>query len=150
MPKPFDLPPIYTLLCVLAAALLAWLLPVWRFDLALVGPLAIALGFVLIVWAGLWFRRKATTIVPRQAPQALIVEGPFKISRNPMYLAMVCIVWGAGLWLGALSALVPAIWLAWFLNKNFIRPEERKLREALGPSAEVYFTQTGRWLWFWR
>ena len=107
-----------------------------------------ASGLYLIVAPVIWFKRKKTTIIPRQKPAALINEGPFKLSRNPMYLGMVLFTLGIGLIMGSLQALIPAIWLFFFLQKNYVIPEERKLREGLGQEAEDYFATTGRWIWF--
>jgi protein-S-isoprenylcysteine O-methyltransferase Ste14 len=95
-----------------------------------------------------WLKRNKTTVIPRQKPTTLVSEGPFKLSRNPMYLGMVLFTFGIGMILGSLQALIPAIWLFVFLQKNYVIPEERKMREAMGDQAEAYFATTGRWIWF--
>ena len=92
MLKTLDVPPVWTLL----AALLAWLLGLWlplaRLPWVMVdwiGSVAMILGFALILWSALWFRRKKTTIHPKSKPSNLIVEGPYRFSRNPIYSGLI-------------------------------------------------------------
>jgi len=149
MPKALNIPPVWTLIALLAVFFIAQFDPMPLLPMPGFGGVVIACGIVLFVSSVYWFKRKGTTIVPRQKPQALIVEGPFRISRNPIYLAFAFIVWGACFWVGSLLALIAPIWLFLFLEKNYVIPEERKMREGLGDKAvDAYFARTGRWVWF--
>lgn len=142
------LPPVWMLIAILATFVLHYTFPLVIFNFRAIDTGLIAAGVYLIVAPIIWFKRKKTTILPRQKPSKLIVEGLFKFSRNPMYLGMVVLTFGIGVTLGSLQALIPAIALFFHLQKNFVIPEERKLREALGQDAEDYFATTGRWIWF--
>ncbi|WP_284376621.1 methyltransferase family protein [Amylibacter marinus] len=146
--KHFNIPPFWTIFASFCAVVLHLLYPVVLLDMPLLAYGLITLSLVLLIWPGIWFRRYKTTIVPRQKPSTLMVGGPFTISRNPMYLGMVLLVLGTGVLLGSVQALLPAVWLFFFLGKNYITPEERKLREAFDREAEDYFARTGRWVWF--
>lgn len=148
MPKHLNIPPVWTLIAIIAAIVLHYIYPLIVFNLRAIDLGVTACGLYLIVAPVVWFKRKKTTIIPRQKPAALISEGPFKLSRNPMYLGMVLLTFGVGLILGSIQSLIPAIWLFFFLQKNYVLPEERKLREGLGQEAEDYFAITGRWIWF--
>ena len=148
MPKHLNIPPVWTFIAIIAAVVLHFLYPLVVFRFRAIDLGVTASGLYLIVAPVIWFKRKKTTIIPRQKPAALINEGPFKLSRNPMYLGMVLFTLGIGLIMGSLQALIPAIWLFFFLQKNYVIPEERKLREGLGQEAEDYFATTGRWIWF--
>jgi protein-S-isoprenylcysteine O-methyltransferase Ste14 len=106
----------------------------------------IALAVLLILWSVLYFRANKTTIEPHHTPTALITKGPYRISRNPIYLAMVVASIGWALWCGTLSAFVGPVILAWVLHNRFVLPEEAKLREAFGAKAEAYITKTKRWV----
>jgi len=139
-----DLPPIWAL----GAAVLAWglarvaplaPLPAWP-----AAPLGLA-GFGIVIWAALWFRRKRTPIEPREAPRALIVEGPFRVNRNPIYSGMVLVLLGWGFYLGAASALVPALAFLVVIDRRFVRAEEGALRAGFGAEAERYLAATRRW-----
>jgi len=144
-----DLPPLWLLLFMA----MAW-------ALARIGPLAVAsagalqffggavglVGLCLIGWSAYWFRRRNTTIEPHHTPGALIVEGPYRISRNPIYLGLVLILTGQVLWLGALSpAALPPILLV-ILTERFVKPEEAALQTAFGRAAWDSMSATRRWI----
>jgi protein-S-isoprenylcysteine O-methyltransferase Ste14 len=144
-----DLPPLWLLL----GLALAWLLAEYLPLVQLFGPVYQAvglglsgLGVALIFWSAWWFRAKRTTIEPHHAPSALIVEGPYRLSRNPIYLGLLAILTGAVAWHGALSPLPLPFAFYWILTDRFIRPEEAALREAFGPEADRYIAETRRWL----
>jgi protein-S-isoprenylcysteine O-methyltransferase Ste14 len=142
-----DLPPIW----LLAALAAAWALgrtpvpPLFPGAMS-VGAILIAAALGLIGWAAVWFRRKRTPIEPHHVPRALIVEGPFRLSRNPIYLALVVVALGFALRQPSAMALlaVPALW--WVLDRRFVRPEEAGLRAAFGAEAECFLARTRRWL----
>ena len=143
-----DLPPVW----MLGVGTVAWTLdrwlPILRFDgdLARGAGVAVALGGVLLaVWAAAWFARKRTTIEPREEPDALIVEGPFRINRNPIYTGMTLVLLGWALWLGSLSAVLIVCVFPVVIDRRFVAGEEAMLRDAFGPSAETYIETTRRW-----
>jgi len=144
-----DLPPLWLLGCLLLTWGGAWLLPIASFA----GPIStfisvvlLLLGLGLIAWAASWFYQKNTTIEPHHSPRVLIVEGPYKVSRNPIYLGMVSIAAAAVFWHGALITLpLPAI-LALMLQRRFIEPEEIALHMTFGDAALEYISRTRRWL----
>ena len=149
MPKTFDLPPLWTLACAVCSYLLARFLPLWRMDIFWLqwsGLILIALSLGLIGWSAMWFARKKTSIEPGHKPTSLIVEGPYRVSRNPIYLAMVAFSLGLALWLGALTGFLPPVALALILHTRFVMPEEQGLREVFGAQAETYFGKSRRWL----
>lgn len=148
MLKHLNIPPVWTLIAIAATIVLHYLYPLVIFNFRAIDMGMVMAGLYLIVAPVVWFKRKKTTIIPRQKPAALISEGPFRLSRNPMYLGMVVLTFGIGVTLGSIQAVIPAIWLFFFLQKNYVIPEERKLREGLGREAEDYFATTGRWIWF--
>lgn len=144
-----DLPPLWLLL----ALALVWVLGTWLPLVRLFGPVWQAAGLVLglagvglILWSALWFWRKRTTIEPHHDPSVLIVEGPYKLSRNPIYLGMLAILTGGVLWQGALSPVPVPFAFAAILTRRFIEPEEAALRRAFGAEGERYLKATRRWL----
>ena len=144
-----DLPPVWLLL----GLVLAWVLAAWLPLVRLFGPVGQGVGILLSVagvaligWSAWWFWRKKTTIEPHHEPGRLIVEGPYRYSRNPIYLGMVAILTGAVMWHGALSGLpLPFAFVA-ILTARFIEPEEAALRRAFGAEAHAYLDATRRWL----
>ena len=144
-----DLPPIWLALCLGLTWLLASYLPlVTAFGplFQALGWLAMAMGLGVIGWSAWWFWRKRTTIEPHHAPGRLIVEGPYRLSRNPIYLAMLVILIGYVLSKAALSPVLLPVLFAWVLQTRFILPEEQALRDAFGAEAARYISRTRRWL----
>ena len=140
-----DLPPVWLALFALVAWGLGRWVPLIRFDVAPLGRILIWAALALIVWSAIWFWRKKTPIEPGHAPKALIVEGPYRINRNPIYTGLAVILLGFGLNQGALTALVPAVAFPVLITRRFILPEEAMLRGAFGEEAEVYIAKTRRW-----
>lgn len=139
-----DLPPLWGV----GAAALGWglarvfpvpALPHWP------GPPLAAAGLALIGWSAWWFRAKRTTIEPHREPSALIVEGPFRVNRNPIYTGMALVLAGWAFWLGAASALLAAAAFVWLIDRRFVPGEEAALRRHFGPSADRYLSATRRW-----
>lgn len=110
------------------------------------GRVLIGLGLGLMIWAALAFRQARTTIIPHEDPSALVATGPFRFSRNPIYLADLMILAGWCLTLGAPLALVLVVPLGWILERRFIRPEEARLATHLGQSYIEYRTRVRRWI----
>ncbi|CUH26229.1 Putative protein-S-isoprenylcysteine methyltransferase [Jannaschia seosinensis] len=140
-----DLPPVWAASILIIQILAAWIVPVVQFEADVLGWVVVAAGFALILWSALWFLRRRTTIEPRQTPTTLIVEGPFRLNRNPIYSGMALILIGAGLLLGALSAVLLALVFPPVVTRRFIVGEERDLRAAFGDEAERYISTTRRW-----
>ncbi|WP_224815191.1 isoprenylcysteine carboxylmethyltransferase family protein [Hasllibacter sp. MH4015] len=144
-----DLPPIWLVGFMALAWVLARFVPLYEARDALVSVLGMAMGVVgvvLIFWAAYWFWKKKTTIEPHHTPGTLIVEGPYTVSRNPIYLGMVFILTGQVLWMGALSPILLPPALLLILTRRFARPEEAALRAAFGAEAQRYLAETRRWL----
>ncbi len=105
----------------------------------------VAAGMALIVWSALAFRRVRTTIVPHQAPSALVESGPYRFSRNPIYLADLVILAGVALILGAPLALILLVPFREVLLRLFILPEEAVLERDLGRAYLDYKARVPRW-----
>ena len=114
------------------------------------GPAGAALiiaGVVLSVWAALTFRRQRAEIVPSaETHSTLVASGPFRFSRNPMYLGALAVGVGVALLAGAWPMwLVPA---ALFLLQNFviIPFEERSMERTFGDAYRDYRSRVRRWI----
>jgi len=146
MTKSFDIPPVWALISAIACWLLAKYLPLFAVDIPMLAYLVSGgLGIGLAGWSAFWFLRKKTTIEPRNVPTTLIVEGPFRINRNPIYTGMVLILLGFAFWLGDLVALIPVMLFPLIITLRFIRGEEAQLRETFGAEADDYISKTRRW-----
>lgn len=142
-----DLPPIWAALVAVVAILASRLLPIFSFGgMRGLASLLVIGGFLLIVWSAYFFWKKRTTIEPHHTPKALIVEGPYRVSRNPIYLGMFLGILGVAFWAGTVIALLIALTFPFIIQVRFIRQEEAALREAFAEEAEAYFASTGRWV----
>lgn len=106
----------------------------------------LAASFGLVIWSALYFGQAKTPILPNQKPQTLITGGPYRISRNPIYLAMALGLIAVALWLGSLAALVSLPAFVWLVTQGHIKEEEEALLGTFGPEADAFFQRTRRWI----
>ncbi len=144
-------PPIVALFCafvmrVVAAYSLSWEIPTtlgW-----IVVSLLCLLGCISLFWALLQFRKAKTTVNPTtpEKVSTLVVTGPFRFSRNPMYLGMALWLIAWAFHLNSPFSLLALIffvsWLTWFQ----IIPEEIILLEKWGSTYTTYVKSVRRWL----
>ena len=143
---------------VAAAGLMWWLAravpaaqlwPPGAWPLGLGAALGIALAGGLIALAGvLEFHRAHTTVNP-MAPQkasALVTSGVYRITRNPMYLGMLLVLAGWGVYLGNVAAWAALPLFVVLMNTLQIKAEERVLRTHFGDAYLRYSTRVRRWL----
>jgi protein-S-isoprenylcysteine O-methyltransferase Ste14 len=142
-------PPHYFFMALVAIAALAWvpvgdpvMPPPWRW----LGVLPLALGALSAIAAAGRFARAGTNIVPLTRSTALVTDGPFARSRNPMYLGMTLVLagiaWLSNAWLPWL--VVPAFVLV--LTLRFIRHEERLMEATFGDAYRDYRARVRRWI----
>lgn len=116
-----------------------WLLP-------RVGVVLIALGAALVLWCAWEFRRAGTPIVPFLEPTALVARGPYRISRNPIYLGFTLSLTGVATLLGSSSPFVVLPLFVWIIQRRFVEPEERLLEQRFGEVYRAYKAQVRRWI----
>jgi protein-S-isoprenylcysteine O-methyltransferase Ste14 len=107
----------------------------------LVGAFVIWNGWTLLVMA--WHR---TSILPGGPTTVLLQAGPFRLSRNPLYLELLALDIGLSLLLPSFWALVLVPIGVAALFWGAIRPEERYLSAKFGADYEAYRVRVRRWL----
>src|SRR5262249_6292905 len=112
----------------------------------LTGWLLLAVGFLLRVWATFYFYGHNMHVISLQPQSALITSGPYRFSRNPLYLGGdVFIFFLAALIFGSPKAPFAApIYLP--LMDLFIRREEEQLQRRFGQEWQSYEKRVRRWL----
>ncbi len=143
------LPPNYFFACFIAAIALHFFFPVVKvvpFPLNLLGIILIIIGIILNSWADYLFHKHGTTVKPFERSSALIVEGPFQISRHPMYLGFVTALLGWAMILGSLSTFLAPLAMFLALNSLFVPYEEKNLQETFGSRYEDYKRKVRKWL----
>ena len=147
--KPQPLPPLLFLCAIVAMVALQLLAPMgqivhgpWR----LLGMPLIAIGLALNAWADRLFKRRGTAVSPLAASTALVIDGPFAYTRNPMYLGLVLLSMGIALALGGVSPWLIVPVFAGLLRVRFISMEESKLAASFGQQYLEYAARVRRWL----
>lgn len=137
------------------AGFVPWYLCRWDMSPPLLGFALLRIVGVLLVLAGLpvlldSFARFALQGLGTPAPVAptehLVISGFYRYVRNPMYVAVVSLVLGQGLFFGSLSVLVYGASL-WLIFTVFVMSyEEPTLRRSFGQAYTGYCAEVGRWL----
>ncbi len=110
------------------------------------GALLVSLGLANDIWCAVTLRRNKTTILPHRPVSTLVTSGPFRYSRNPIYISELALTLGLGLLLRSpwMIFLTPLLFFA--LVKLAIEPEERHLERKFGTRYQQYVAHTPRWL----
>ncbi len=121
-------------------------IPVDRAIRVMGGILILVAGLGLITSARILFKRTGQHPAPWKPSPELILKGPYRITRNPMYLGITLFQIGLGLalnnlWISLFAA--PALLIVHFIA---VLPEERYLSEKFGESYKAYLTQVRRYL----
>jgi len=116
----------------------------WRL-LAVTGVLLFVAGAVLMVAAAGLFRRLGTNAPPSRPTTLIVTTGPYRWTRNPMYLAMTLIYTSLAIGLDSpiALALLPMVLLT--IRTQVIAREERYLEAKFGDEYRRYKTEVRRW-----
>lgn len=142
-------PPFLYLGTLLAAIALDWIFPAPLPEHGLRFPLA---GLLVVAGLGLvatCFRRfkAAGTNVPTWMPTtALVVAGPYRFSRNPIYLALTLVYLGLAVGYGSVWPLILLAPLLVVMRYGVIGREERYLEGKFGESYRAYCSSVRRWI----
>ena len=110
------------------------------------GLLLLGLGFLVRLWATFYFYAHSMRVISLEPQTTLITSGPYRFSRNPLYLGgNVFIFFGAALLLGSPTALVVTA-LHIPLMDRFIRREEKQLERNFGDEWQNYKRRVRRWV----
>ena len=146
-------PPGVPLVTVLVGVGLDYLWPV-DLGIALPAPARYWLGGLIaagsFVGLGFWsvriFRRSGQSENPWKPTPQIVERGPFRVTRNPMYLQMVLICTGIAIILWNVWVLVLTPLCAWVLQKFAIEPEEAYLEGKFGDAYLAYKRRVRRWI----
>jgi protein-S-isoprenylcysteine O-methyltransferase Ste14 len=110
------------------------------------GGVLFGIGAVIAGWGLLTFRAARTTTVPGQASSRLVTWGPYRFSRNPMYVGLIVAYLGEA---GILRQVWPLFLLPLtvaYVNWIVIPLEESKLKEVFAEEYDRYRLRVRRWL----
>jgi protein-S-isoprenylcysteine O-methyltransferase Ste14 len=144
-------PPLVFLIAVLAGVALRYAgvplrAPVSRPLGLSAGLLVIAFGVAIVAPARIMMLRTKQSPIPWKPTPELILQGPYRFTRNPMYVGVTLIQVGVGLafdnlWISLLA--IPALAVVHFIA---VLPEERYLTSKFGEPYRSYLTRVRRYL----
>ncbi len=105
----------------------------------------IILGILLLVWSCLTFATAKTCIDVRKSTKQLVTIGPYKYSRNPMYLGYVLMYLGISIFFGHMATLLLLIPCLFALHYFAIEKEENYLKTKFGEQYLTYSSRVRRW-----
>lgn len=142
-------PPFIFLFSIVVGWLLNWVIPLpllyplWGW---IVGLMFMAVGLLLGFSALFAMRRSGTPVDPYETPTALVVDGPYRFTRNPIYLGFTFITLG-------LVCLINSLWLVLLLpltlivvDRGVIAREEIYLERKFGEAYTSYKARVRRWI----
>ncbi|MGH7662704.1 MAG: methyltransferase family protein [Gemmatimonadaceae bacterium] len=118
----------------------------WQPASTVAGLLAAAAGLAFMLWAFATFLRHRTAVLPHRPASTLVRDGPYRYSRNPMYVGLTALYAGVAFVAHMLWPLILLPIVLLLLVLLVIRREERYLASAFGAEYEEYRGQVRRWL----
>jgi len=143
-------PPIWALIYVVVTAGISWFSGWPRIAWLHSVPLGVALfilGWAPPVWAAVTFGRAGTEFNPTSPTnRKLVSSGPYRLTRNPMYLGLVIVTLGIAVWVGSWPMFLAP--LATFATCNWVHIpfEEAKMRRQFGEAFDAYTGAVRRWV----
>lgn len=147
------LPPTYPVFFLVGAVILDFLLPVSFLappapvsPQTLIGLLMVAAGFGLDIWAYRVMRAAGTHVEPFKPTMTIVSHGPFRFTRNPMYVGFLLAFTGLSLIFAIEWGLVALPFLWFTLDRVVVRREEAYLARKFGATYTDYLARTRRWI----
>ena len=145
-PNRWPWPPIVYVIAIAAALavgqVVAWPVPAVFRPL---GMIVLVLGLIVDGWAIVTLTRRDTTFLPHRGSDALVTDGPYRFSRNPIYLANTVALVGLGIALGTMWLVLAALIAAMVVDRIAIRREEAHLAARFPEAWGRYARSVRRW-----
>ena len=111
-----------------------------------VGLIFVAVGFALAIRSVQMFRRAGTHVVPGEPATALVMTGPYRVTRNPIYIGFVLVYFGLSIVLTSMWILLLLLPVLVILQRGVVRREEAYLERKFGEAYHAYTKRVPRWL----
>jgi protein-S-isoprenylcysteine O-methyltransferase Ste14 len=145
------MPPAVFFSCLILGGVLEFVFPIdftWlSHPVRLILGLAIACtGFALMMLAHEKFKRVETQVPTNQPASRLVIHGPYRFSRNPMYVGGIAFFMGMGIAAGSLWLLAASFPLTGYISLYVVPREEGYMERAFGAAYRDYCQNVRRWL----
>lgn len=146
-------PPAVLAVCALAMIVLAFLMPDFGISggdplKSAVASMLAAVGIAFAVAGVVQFRMKRTTVHPMhpERASALVSDGVYGLTRNPMYLGMALLLAGFAVYALHLSGVLATVAFVGWIMRFQIMPEERAMEARFGAAYANYCRRVRRWI----
>ncbi|HUP63306.1 MAG TPA: isoprenylcysteine carboxylmethyltransferase family protein [Thermoanaerobaculia bacterium] len=144
-------PPVLFLLCLIAGAIVHRRRPL---ELApypfvagvMVGCVLLSIAAIIGGWALRDMRSHRTPIEPWEDPRQLVTSGPFRVTRNPLYVTLVTVLLAIAVMVNSLWLIASAALLVILLDRIIIVREEAILGRTFGVDYDDYKRRVRRWI----
>lgn len=109
---------------------------------ALIAVISVALGG----WASITMKRAGTNVIPSKPALAIVSHGPFRFTRNPIYVANAMVYLALALVFNSLWPFLLFVPMLIVIDRGIIRREERYLEAKFGDAYLDYKTRVRRWI----
>lgn len=116
------------------------------FWVELAGWADVLVGLALMAWGIITFRRERTAVYPNRPARLLVESGPYRRTRNPMYLGMTILYLGVTALMNSWWPLLLLPIVLWALMALVISREERYLAAEFGETYGAYRERVRRWI----
>lgn len=116
------------------------------FPMPGLGGLILLVGFGVMFWAWKLFHIRGNPVCPFEETTHFIQNGPYRFTRNPMYLGMTMILTGIAFFAGTPPAFLAPVAFFLTVHTAFIPYEEKKMEAAFGKAYLDYKRRVRRWL----
>jgi protein-S-isoprenylcysteine O-methyltransferase Ste14 len=124
----------------------AWSLPFRPSTLGLLGPLVTLCAVLLFLLSLREFRAAGTSVRGSERTTTIVRTGPYRFTRNPIYLSFILLVLGLSVWLNDLWLVVTLVPAVGFIAAVVIPREERFLERNFPDQYSNYKATVRRWL----
>lgn len=142
-------PPLLFSSILVAGLVLHWFLPLRPLPGIVARPLGALLfiaGMLLASWGRKAMTAAGTNVHPGEPTLAIVTNGPFAHTRNPLYIAIIAVYLGAALLVNALWPVLLLVPLVVVTHLGIVRREERYLEAKFGDGYRAYYARVRRWL----
>ncbi len=147
--RPRIIPPAYFLAALVGMTGLHFTLPIATLihpPYSYLGAVLVGCGLWIVIWAARLFSRAGTPIKPFEHSTHLVTDGPYRFTRNPMYLGMVAILIGVAVLFGSLSPFLVIPAFVYVIQRHFITLEEVALEKMFGEEYRRFKRNVRRWI----
>jgi protein-S-isoprenylcysteine O-methyltransferase Ste14 len=109
------------------------------------GAVLFVIGAIIAGWGLVLFHKACTTTTPGKTSKALVTQGPYRMTRNPMYIGLTIAYLGEMGLLVEIAPIIPLLLVIAYLNWIVIPVEESQLRDIFSEDYAHYSERVGRW-----